>query len=389
MVNANLSTHLLEQADFLAISQSLVLKIRRQVLISAQEFNLAYFAGQDVASYLTSAERLELAANLKQMFALDVMVDSWTTFGALAKDLATLWQDSAQTVTFTTSGSTGKPKFCLHTAQDLAEEALSLCPLIADVKRVLVTVPIHHLYGFIFGLILPKILKLPVEACTALPSIVSAKAENDDLVVTMPLLLKKISQLSAGFKCCQVISATMPLDTLSGEFLEHQGIALLEIFGSSETGVLGTRKSLAEPFTLRPYFSKVEQEEAVVRRQAHGQAKRYPLQDNFIWPTERTFWPQGRLDAAIQIGGVNVYPEKIKAYLCRHPKVKTCAVRLDQNLGRIKAFIVLSQGEPTQSLRQELRSFVKEGLTSFEQPVRFDFGEELPKNELGKFVDWG
>ena len=127
---------------------------------------------------------------------------------------------------------------------------------------------------------------------------------------------------------------------------------------------------------------------AVTRKLACGKTHTYPLQDKFLGLTNRTFFPKGRLDTAIQIGGVNVYPEKIVAYLCNHPKVKICSVRLDQNLGRLKAFIVLKDGLPTKDLRQELRLFVKEGLTSFEQPIRFDFGSQLPQNTLGKFVDW-
>ena len=179
----------------------------------------------------------------------------------------------------------------------------------------------------------------------------------------------------------------MPLEADCAKFLQSANIKLLEIFGSSETSVLGTRHLYTAPFTLRPYFRKIAAGQ-VERTLYSGEKRIYPLQDNFIWPTEETFWPQGRLDTAIQIGGINVYPEKIVAYLSSNPKIRACTVRLDQNLGRLKAFIVLKDAKPSASLRQELRIFVKKGLTNVEQPVRFDFGDDLPKNPLGKFVDW-
>ncbi|MBQ7739453.1 MAG: AMP-binding protein [Desulfovibrionaceae bacterium] len=388
MDNSTLSQEFLSSDDFLRIIQSLVCDIRQQFFISTQEFDLDYFGQTVIASKLTDQECLRLASNLSQMFGINFNLISADTFSSLAKKAYNLWQKSKKTVTFATSGSTGTPKLCCHAALDLFEEAQSITPLIYKPKRVLVTVPIHHLYGFTFGLILPKLLSLPTKPIIALPSIICDQAQSTDLVVTMPLLLKKMSLLESDFKACQVISATMPLDAEAAKFLQSRQIPLLEIFGSSETSVLGTRTAHTEPFTLRPYFEIDSEKSAVTRKLACGKTHTYPLQDKFFWSTNRTFFPKGRLDTAIQIGGVNVYPEKIVAYLCNHPKVKTCSVRLDQNLGRLKAFIVLKDGLPTKDLRQELRLFVKEGLTSFEQPIRFDFGSQLPQNTLGKFVDW-
>lgn len=68
-------------------------------------------------------------------------------------------------LTFHTSGSTGVPKACRHTLADLLEETAELAILCGpDRRRILVAVPGHHIYGFLFAVLLPQALGLSTDA---------------------------------------------------------------------------------------------------------------------------------------------------------------------------------------------------------------------------------
>jgi acyl-coenzyme A synthetase/AMP-(fatty) acid ligase len=100
--------------------------------------------------------------------------------------------------------------------------------------------------------------------------------------------------------------------------------------------------------------------------------------------------PAGRVDEAVQVGGVNVHPAQIAAILKRHPGVRDAAVRLmraDEGR-RLKAFVLPHAGEDGAALKMALSRWVREQLASAERPVSFTLGSQLPTNSQGKPADW-
>ncbi|WP_407927902.1 AMP-binding enzyme [Belnapia arida] len=98
----------------------------------------------------------------------------------------------------------------------------------------------------------------------------------------------------------------------------------------------------------------------------------------------------GRKDHAVQVGGVNVYPDRIAARLREHPLVADCVVRLDSCLAepRLKAFAIPAPGAEPQRLAAELEAWCRSAFPAPERPVRIDCGPALPVSELGKLTDW-
>ena len=97
------------------------------------------------------------------------------------------------------------------------------------------------------------------------------------------------------------------------------------------------------------------------------------------------------MDAAVQVGGHNVYPGHVAARLRNHPAVKAAAVRLmtPAEGDRLKAFVAPRQpGVCEDLLRRELTLWCQEHLTAPERPRAFSFGAELPTNAQGKPMDW-
>lgn len=123
--------------------------------------------------------------------------------------------------------------------------------------------------------------------------------------------------------------------------------------------------------------------------------KPLPLPDVVEWhPADpRRFRPVRRTDAAVQVGGVNVYPEEVAALLRSHPLVRDCAVRLmrPEEGSRLKAFIVpaCSREEAAQRFGREFRAWLAARLDPPCRPKHIRLGDSLPVNAMGKAADWG
>lgn len=109
------------------------------------------------------------------------------------------------------------------------------------------------------------------------------------------------------------------------------------------------------------------------------------------WIDEDSFRPVGRIDQAVQVAGINVFPAQVAPVLREHAGVLDAAVRLmraDEG-GRLKAFIV--PREPLaccDALRRALVAWVSERLDTSARPMAFSFASKLPRQANGKLADW-
>ena len=110
--------------------------------------------------------------------------------------------------------------------------------------------------------------------------------------------------------------------------------------------------------------------------------------DNLRWLDERRFVVNGRRDGAVQVGGVNVFPARVRDALLAHAGVADAAVRLEADTGRLKAFVVPAGGEDGDALLDDLDRWCGDRLSAPERPRRFALGGALPVNAMGKPADW-
>jgi acyl-coenzyme A synthetase/AMP-(fatty) acid ligase len=115
------------------------------------------------------------------------------------------------------------------------------------------------------------------------------------------------------------------------------------------------------------------------------------LPDEVEWCDSRSFRPLRRRDQAVQVAGINVYPQYVASRLKEHPGVADCSVRLmrPEEGVRLKAFVVpADMCLSTAALRTELSNWCRQHLKNVEQPRTFTFGERLPTQGMGKLADW-
>ncbi|MBQ7609066.1 MAG: AMP-binding protein [Desulfovibrionaceae bacterium] len=300
------------------------------------------------------------------------------------------WRIGDRVITFFTSGSTGEPKPCRHLEEELLCDAQSAAKICPDVRRVLVTVPRHHMFGSTFGLLLPRVLNVPVRLVPPFPTALIAELLPGDLVVTVPFLLANCCELfKKDFANVTVVSATAPLHTTVFHAIQKKGIRLLEIYGFSEIGAMAYRWNAEDPYTLLPNLIR-EADDTLVRILADGRRVYYSLPDHFSWIDAFRGHLGERIDRAVQVGGINVYPKRVAATLLECDGVASCLVRLmrPEEGYRLKAFIVPKEGVETEHIRERLRSYAREHLSAAEQPGTYTVGSALPKTLLGKSADW-
>ncbi len=100
------------------------------------------------------------------------------------------------------------------------------------------------------------------------------------------------------------------------------------------------------------------------------------------------FWYVGRVDDVIKSSGYRIGPFEIESVIMELPYVLECGVSAapDEVRGQIvKASIVLTKGtEPTEELKKEIQTYVKEHTAPYKYPRLVVFRDELPKTVSGK-----
>ena len=156
-----------------------------------------------------------------------------------------------------TSGSTGKSKphakrwRALDASARLNSAAIRAALEISpDASASIIgTVPAHHMYGIELTVLLPLFSGMSVHAERPLfPADVArvlSQPARPRVLVSTPLHLRALAESGLEFpELDLIVSATAPLDSALTRIIEAQLRApLLEMFGSTETGVIATRQT--------------------------------------------------------------------------------------------------------------------------------------------------
>jgi len=346
-----------------------------------------------------SLERVHLATALAEAIHLyrsgvDDALLARVTLGEWIDVVARSLDAFSAEITFKTSGSSGHPKWCVHALADLEAEAAWHAERFADVRRVVSMVPRHHIYGFLFAVLLPVRLGIQsIDARGYAPAQLAAVAMPGDLIVGHPefwaAFVRSAGSVGAGIAGV-TSTAPCPADVARG--VVARGIApLVEIYGSSETAGIGRRDDPDAPFELLPGWRRGEREGELIRTGSGDAERPVSAPDHLNWADDRHVRPVGRMEGAVQVGGHNVVPARVAAALAAQPGVAAAAVRLmaPAEGDRLKAFIVPADpaGDPA-ALEARLWTWIDANLSMPERPKSLVFGPALPVGSLGKNADW-
>lgn len=345
-----------------------------------------------------SLELLWMAAAVNEMFHLheagaEADLPGEARFGDWIDRVEAAWRAGAAAITLTTSGSTGRPKRCTHPVSALLTEAAVLAGLFADRRRVVTLVPAHHAYGLIFAALLPDALGVPhLDAAPLGPADLARGLAPGDLVVTFPERWRWLERSLPGWPAAvEGVVSTAPCPPELVEALRGRGLSgMTEVYGASETAGVATRRWPEAAYGLMSHWRFAAPLDEDAPEIVDGSGRRLGLADRIRLEAGGRFRLAGRRDGAVQVGGINVHPDRIALRLGEQPGVAAAAVRLmrPEEGARLKAFVVPEAGADPVRLREALTRFIGAGLPAPERPVALTFGPRLPTGALGKAADW-
>lgn len=317
--------------------------------------------------------------------------------------LKSLTNSSAQ-ISFKTSGSVGLKKYHTHTLAQLEQEAEFLSQLLKGCKRILRAVPSHHIYGFIFTVLLPRYLGDSIEVIDLRGlsfNAIQSLLQPSDLIIAYPEFWQYCDESNINFPTNIIgINSSGPCPLQVGvNLLEKNLSSFVEVYGSCETAGIGWRDHPLSEYTLFPFWKKMETESEISRLQVDGNLKTYQLQDDLDWNSPSQFIVKGRKDETVQVGGVNVSLIVVREKLMKHPLIKESVVRMmkPEEGVRLKAFIVLKDDVESgnkvselnvQLICHEIECFINKSFTIAERPKSITYGLKIPVNKMGKNSDW-
>lgn len=357
--------------------------------------------GADSLELMSLSAALAETLDLRRADEIEALQQAatWRHWTAVARQR--LARDDA-VVRFATSGTTGAARRCAHDRR-LLEQELQAWLMVLEAggplpRRLLLTVRSHHIYGFLYGALLPAVMAerlgsappvIDLVGCP--PALALARAQDGDLVIGYPDWWAAAVRGTGHWPEGVIgMTATAPCPPTVVQAVTQQGVARwMEVYGSTETGGVGWRDRPDQPFRLHRYWQRSPQGLQRIGPAGEVSAPVEPA-DALQWEDDHRFWPQGRHDGLVQVGGVNVNPTEIRRRLLAHPGVADAAVRLHDGAGgaRLKAWLVPSPGVEPASLVAEVRHWCALHLRPAERPVHLSAGVSLPRNEMGKLRDW-
>lgn len=345
-----------------------------------------------------SLSRLELISRVNQFFQLsqtgaeDYLLVT-PTLGRWVEVVThhLVLVDTRLSFGFATSGTAGPVRTHVHGIDTLEAELKALCegPL-AKARpgaRIVSLVPPHHIYGFLFSCLLPAYLGVPVVDLHRLaPSALARNGRAGDLVIGTPFSWQMVAHAGAALpEGLQGITSAGPSTAETWQRCgDGRPDGMIEIYGATETGGLGSRRAFDAPFDLLPHL--VPLPTGIARASDPDVA--LPVQDRIDWQGSRQFKLNGRLDHIVQVAGVNVEPSLVAERIREVEGVSDVAVRLDGE--RLKAFVVPASGiKHPQDLEKRIHGHLCRHLPAPARPASVRFGATLPRNEMGKLCDWG
>ncbi len=291
-------------------------------------------------------------------------------------------------VRMTTSGTTERPRYVEKTAAQLLGELEVLVRMFPRARCVMSTVPLSHLYGLLFGALLPLRFGARIVSHEALlPADVAAVIEREgvDLLISTPAHLRAMAEAPMP-RGLRVISsgARMPGELHLGLAAAH-GWHVTDILGSTETGGIATRTHPMHAWTPLPGVTVSAPDQQLVVESPWGGAPRAEIGDRIELRADGTFHYLGRDQELIKIAGKRAATHELEATICAVPGITDVAVLVHAMAGkepRIAAAICVAEG--SSAGRDEVELAVRRQFDAVFVPKLLKIVPRIPRTERGK-----
>ena len=215
-----------------------------------------------------------------------------------------------------TSGTTAQPRYVVKKMAQLVDEIDVLATVIPPARTVLATVPLSHLYGMLWGVLLPLRFGARIVSHGALlPGELAAVIEREgvDLMISTPAHLRAMANVAMP-RGLRVISsgARMPPE-LHMSLATGHGWHVTEVLGSTETGGIATRTQPLDSLTPLPRVTVTAPGGRLVVESPWSGERRAVLDDLVELDDRGGFRHVGRSSELIKIAGKRAHAQAIEA----------------------------------------------------------------------------
>lgn len=292
-------------------------------------------------------------------------------------------------ITFYTSGSSGDKKEIVKSLENLINEGLDLYDefKIVEGLEFVSTTTLNHLFGMTFHLMLP----LNSGGIINVDRINYPENINDSnlVLISSPSFLDKMAKYGEvpKFKLHTTITAGAKLKEDTFDYMLSISGNVVEIYGSTETGVIAFRKNPKNNLKLFKNVQVIIQEEAIEVSTPYSYCQKNIISDNIEIKTGREMTVIGRTDRVLKIMEKRISAEEIELALLKNEFVlEAHCLKYGEKLACLVALnkkgkdFVISTSIP--DLKKELRNFLENKFEII--PQKWKFIDEIPKNSNGK-----
>ncbi len=299
-----------------------------------------------------------------------------------------------------TSGSSGEAKIIRKTATQMWAEAFALkkvLPFAEDPDLTAIgSVSVQHNYGLSFRVMLPLVMQWQIgRKQLPYPEFLLPQTEklSKALWISSPALLSpwQCSKSSMMHKIAGIISSGGALPTQTATDLANAFPSpIIEIYGSTETGVIAMRRSNALWQKLPSI--QLGLNNGALWVEGAWMTGRQQTADAVAFHS-RGFELLGRVDRIVKLGDKRISLVKIEQQLLTHHWVEDCYIAVHPHKFRAAAWVALSK-QGLEILENQGRKYLirclQDYLHQYEEklatPRFWRFCEKLPRNSQSKIL---
>jgi len=322
----------------------------------------------------------------------------------LFEKLIPLW------VGFHTSGHTGLPQLWFRQRQQLLAEILLLRRLCSEetVDGIITFAPVHHIYGCLCSVLLPLFLGVPVWFHPIEhPAFITHTELAHPLYIAIPATLTYLEHELRTLETYQHITVvhSTALLSLRGNHLVEKlfpKLRLIELFGSTETGLVATRVqpttkdgcwSLADDVTFASVPDDLAQEvpleiesSRIAWNQEGNTFSTWKLDDLIYMVDQRTFRFDGRRNHLVKVNGQRIHLGYIEEILRQVLHCQDLACVIVPDMVRGENFDVLVVPNEDTPLLGDVKRICFEALAHQVHPRNVSIVQHIPRSATGKLL---
>ena len=303
-----------------------------------------------------------------------------------------------------TSGTTGFPVGALKTKENILSEIEALTQLLFkyNIKKVIVTVPFIHFYGFLLGLMYPLINNIDILLKEHfLPNDLLDVIEENSLIVTTPLYIKALNKITQtkDLNNALFLSSTAPLSSdIAKEFNQKFNANILQLFGSTETGGIAYKyndETLWNPFKKvqtsvnahnelkikSPFISDILYENGFKQTKSELQTFDY------VQMVNNKFSLLGRSSQILKVAGKRYSTVQIENILENHKDINKAVVVVNTQQEKLRGeSLNITIESKKEFLVKEIQKILKNELSNIKFSIKLTIVDSIKTTAIGKKI---